>query len=386
MLSLKLTPKRATRDFTIIVTDRRTEADAPARAVVLSGSDPTDDLAFTFKPQTLKLAGGEQKTASLQVHGKPGPFTIAATAEGDLASAKGELIRPDYLPWIIGGIVLLVALVGIGFIVLAACPTTLSDTCGFIPDNPISAPFSSPTFTPSSTPTDTPTFTPVPPTATFAPELSLAPTLTSAPTDTPTITPTPKFEGGLLTFKSQQPNGAFSLVVVPPIGEAITLIANKIDLRVLDYSSWDNLFAVDVYDGIAHTLFLVHGDGAMVRDSINDGWDQITDGDFAPDGSFLALEAVSAGQTRFFFYAADGARQRETVLLTPTFTSTVTRTPTITKTPTITRTPTITGTPSITPTPGNTPFPGLPPTATSILPFQHTQAALTQAAQTPAGP
>src|SRR3972149_3284580 len=190
MLLLKLTPKRSPRDFTITVTDRRTEADAPARAVTLSGADPTDDLAFTFKPQTLKLAGGEQKTASLQVHGKPGPFTIAAAAEGDLASAKGELIRPDYLPWIIGAIVLFVALLGAGFIIFAACPTTLSDTCGFVPDNPISAPFSSPTFTPSSTPTDTPTFTPAPLTATPVPELSDTPTVTYTPTGTPPLTPT----------------------------------------------------------------------------------------------------------------------------------------------------------------------------------------------------
>lgn len=353
-LIVKLSPRRSTRDFTVTVS--RAGQEAGEATVLLSGFDPNEELQFAFRPQTLKLAAGDQKSASLEVRGKPSAFNVTATSGSLQATAKGELLPPDRtVLFAVLGIVAALACIGGMLISLAICPTFLRNTCGFIPDNSLSLAISSPTATHTPTDTATPTGTPVPPTATLTPSQTLTPTETFTPTQTFTPSPTAKFDAGLLTYVSRQPNGTLTLYVLPAIGEPTALIANQIGIELLDYAPGTGTFAASVFDGVTTTLWLVKSDGTIVREALNDGWDSIRDGDFAPDGSFFALHAESGGVPRFYFYAADGSLMRETVLLTPTNTPTFTRTPTVTPTPSRTRTPSNTPTPSRTPVPTRTP-------------------------------
>lgn len=360
-ISLTLTPKRSTRDFTVTVTRNKGGSGmlgAKPPTIILSGSDPNDALTFIFKPQTLKLESGESKNVTLEVRGTPGAFTLTATTENYTASTKGQLIRLNRLPIILSIVFGVSILLGIALI-LGSCPTVFNDVCGFVPNNPISLAVSTVTFTPTNTrlPTSTPTVTSTSTATPLAGQIivTVTPTFTITPSPTFTVTPTPKFEGGILTFKQQQANGTYSLIALPPIGNPITLVANKTDARVLDYSRAKNIFAVEVIEGIKRSLWLVTAAGKIVRDGVNDGWDKISEGDFAPDGSFLTLEVVANDQTRFFFYNSNGELLRSFGLMTPTYTPTITRTPTITNTPTITPTPSKTLTPTITLTPSLTP-------------------------------
>lgn len=363
-INISLTPKRSTRDFTVTVTRNKGGTGmlgAKPPTIILAGSDPNDAMTFTFKPQTLKLESGESKNATLEVRGTPGAFTLTATTENYTASTKGQLFSVNRLPIILSIVFGVSILLGI-VLILGSCPTIFNDICGFVPNNPISLAFSTATFTPTNTrtppaPTATPTVTSTS-TATPLPGqiiVTVTPTLTHTPSPTFTLTPTAKFESGLLTYKQQQPNGMYSLLALPAIGNPITLIANKTDARVLDYSRAKNIFAVEVVEGVKRSLWLVTAEGKIVRDGINDGWDKISEGDFAPDGSFLTLEVVVNEQTRFFFYNSNGELLRSFGLMTPTHTPTITRTPTITNTPTITPTPSKTLTPTITLTPSLTP-------------------------------
>jgi hypothetical protein len=360
-ISLSLTPKRSTRDFTVTVTRNKGGTGllgAKPPTIILAGSDPNEAMTFIFKPQTLKLESGESKSTTLEVRGKPGAFTLTATTENYTASTKGQLLGVNRLPVILSIVFGVSILLGIALI-LGSCPTVFNDICGFVPNNPISFVFSTATFTPTNTrlPTSTPTVTPTK-TATPLPGqiiVTVTPTFTITPSPTFTITPTPKFEGGVLTYKQQQANGTYSLIALPAIGNPVVLIANKTDTRVLDYSRAKNIFAVEVIEGVKRSLWLVTAEGKIVRDGINDGWDKISEGDFAPDGSFLTLEVVTNEQTRFFFYNSNGELLRSLALMTPTHTPTITRTPTITQTPTITPTPSKTLTPTITLTPSRTP-------------------------------
>ncbi|MBI3243856.1 MAG: FHA domain-containing protein [Chloroflexi bacterium] len=361
---VRLSPKRSPRDFTVSVNYMQRSTDDPPRKVILAASDDADQLTFIFKPQVFTLSPGEKKTANLQVKGKPATFNVTAASDSFIATTKGELIPPNRAMLWVSILVAFMILCSGGTFVFATCPTIFSSVCGFVPDNPLSAPLSSPTptltFTPSLTPSTTSTTT-----LTFTP--SLTPSTTPTATSTSTLVPTPKFESGLLTYKSQQANGTFSLFALPASGGPVLLLANKLDLRVLDYAPELKLLAVDVLDGASRNLYLIQTDGVIVAESINDGWDSIRDADFSADGSTLALDAIVGGQTRFYFYDAAGELRQQSSLGTPTRTATatltpsVTRTPTLTLTPSLTRTPTNTATASRTPLPTNTPAPTVTP-------------------------
>jgi len=362
---VRISPKRSPRDFTVSINYMQRSTDDPPRKVILAASDDNDELTFIFKQQVLTLSPGEKKTTSLQVKGKPGPFNVTAASDSYIATTKAELIPPNRAMVWVSLLVALMVMCSGGTFVFAACPTILSNICGFVPDNPLSLPLSSPTatvtptitLTPSNTPTATPTFTP-----------SLTPSLSPTASPTSTLVPTPKFESGILTFKSQQANGTFSLFALPASGGPVLLLANKLDLRVLNYAPEQKLFAVDVLDGAAHNLYLVQADGAIVAEAVNDGWDSIRDADFSSDGSILALETIADGQTRYYFYDAIGQLQRQSGLTTPTRTPTVTFTPTVTRTPTVTLTPTVTRSPTVTLTPSLTRTPPLPTVANTLVP------------------
>lgn len=361
---VRLSPKRSTGVFTVAVNYMQRSPTDVARSVILAGTDEADLLTFTFKPQVMTLAPGERKTARLMVSGRPSLFTVTATTEGYTASSRGELVRPNRTTLWVALVVLLLVLGSSGVFALAACPTVLRNFCGFVPNNPIALAVSTPTFTPSPTFTNTPTMTPAPPTLTFTPAPTLVPSNTLSPSPTLTISPTAPVTAGLLTFKSQQANGAYSLIAVSPSGGATTLLANQLDFRVIDYAPATGVFAVDVFNGAVHNLVLIKNDGAIVRDPFNDGWEAIRDGDFSPDGSLLIIRGEIAGQTRFFFYDGSGKLAQLARLITPTNTATFTLTPTITRTPTITLTPSRTLTPSNTPTSTSTPRPTNTPTST----------------------
>jgi len=361
---VRLSPKKSTGDFTVAVNYMQRSPTDVARSVILAGTDEVDQLTFTFKPQVMTLAPGERKLARLAVRGRPSQFTVTATTEGYTASSRGELVRPNRTTlWVILTMLSLVVCSS-GVFALAACPTVLKNFCGFVPDNPIALAVSTPTFTPSPTLTNTSTATSAPSTLTYTPAPTLVPSNTPIPSPTFTISPTVPVKAGLLTFKSQQANGTFSLIAVSADGGATTLLANQLDFRVIDYSSASGVFAVDVFNGAVHNLVLIRNDGMVVRDPFNDGWEAIRDGDFSPDGSLLVIESDIAGQTRFFFYDGAGQLAQLARLITPTNTATFTLTPTITRTPTITLTPSRTFTPSNTPTSTNTPLPTNTPTAT----------------------
>jgi len=361
LVTIRINPKRSTRDFTVSLTRAADDPDSASQTILLAAADPTEDLAFTFKPQIIKIETGQTRTAHLEVRGLPGTFTVTAAGKGKsyTAATKAALISPDRSMQIVLVIALVLACVT-GLFTLAACPTALRAVCGFIPANPISMAMSTATFTPSASPTVTPTLIPTL-TASATPTDLAAPTFTpgGAVTENPatlatTPAPPPEYGGGLLTFKRQQADGKYSLIVVLSDGKPTTLIANKIDIRVLDYSSTNGLLALDTYDGVTHTLLLIRPDGAVVRDGINDGWDTIRNADFAPDGSFIIVDTLNSGVARYYFYSSDGTRLRDFVPLTPTHTPTFTRTPTRTLSPTITRTPSNTPTGSNTPTASRT--------------------------------
>ncbi len=374
-ISLRLSPRRSTRDFIVFVTRSADDPDPSLQTIVLAGSDPTEDLAFTFKPQVLKLEPGETRSAQLQVRGLPGVFTITVAGKGKsyTAATKGALVAPDRTFQIVALLALVLSCVA-GTFALATCPTSFRAVCGFVPANPVSLAVSSATFTPLATLTATPTPT-ASPSPTSEPDSTLPPTATveGAATLSPTLatqTP-PEFAGGLFTYKRQQSNGQYSLMAISNDGSVVTLIANKIDIRPLDYSTAAGLLAVDVYDGLAHTLMLIKGDGTIVKDALNEGWDTIRNAEFAPDGSFLVVDTLTQGTAHYYFYTAEGAPLSDLIPLTPTPTPTLTRTPTKTLTPTLTRTPSNTATPSRTPTetktatPSNTPVPSNTPAATN---------------------
>ena len=326
--------------------------------IILSGSDPNEAMTFTFKPQTLKLESGESKSATLEVRGTPGAFTLTATTENYTASTKGQLFSVNRLPIILSIVFGVSILLGI-VLILGSCPTVFNDICGIVPNNPISLAFSTATFTPTNTPTPTasPTVTSTKTATPLAGQIivTVTPTFTITPSPTFTITPTAKFEGGVLTYKQQNANGTYSLIALPAIGNPTVLIANKTDARVLDYSRAKISLRWKWSKALKRSLWLVTAEGKIVRDGINDGWDKISEGDFAPDGTFITLEVIVNEQTRFFFYNSNGELLRSFGLMTPTHTPTITRTPTITNTPTITPTPSKTLTPTITLTPSLTP-------------------------------
>ncbi len=368
LVSLKVEPKRSTRDFTISVTRVAEDPDTSLQTILLAGTDPTEDLAFTFKPQILKLEPGQTKTSLLQVRGLPSTFTITAAGKGKsyTAATKAALVAPDRSMQIVGVVAIILACIT-GVFALAACPTALRAVCGFIPANALSMAVSTPTFTPSATPTATSEATLVP-TNTLEPTSTLVTSQadTQVAVATEATQPPVSSSGGVLTFKRQQANGSFTLLAVTyGASEPVTLIANKAGYRILDYSPENNLFAVDVDEGFAHTLWLVKGDGTTVVESVNEGWASIRNGDFSPDGSYFVLDTLGTdNRARYLFYSPDGQIIRDLSPITPTATYTPSRTPTFTATSTFT--PTNTRTPSETPTPRptRTSSPTEPPTST----------------------
>lgn len=357
--TVALTPKRSTRDFTVTVTRNKGGTGLLGTKppnIILAGRDANESMAFTFKPQTMRLESGESKNATLEVRGKPGHFTITATGEGYSIATKGQLLAVNRLPLVLAIVLSVSILLGV-LLVMGSCPTVFSDVCGFVPNNPISLVFSTATFTPTNTRTATATFTATTSsvaatTRTVVPQTVAA---TATPANTSTIAPTPKFEGGFITYKLLQTNGTYSLMALPSVGNPIVLLTNKTDMRVLDYSRARNLFAIDVFEANKHFVWLVTGEGKVVREAINDGWDKLNEVDFAPDGSFFVLEGVvGADQVRYYFYNPSGELIRTSILQPPTATSTLTRTPFPTNTSTVTPTPSRTPPPSITPTPSRT--------------------------------
>jgi hypothetical protein len=378
LVSIKIEPKRSTRDFTVTITRSEDDPDSATQTILLAGADPTEDLAFTFKPQILKLDPGQSKSSLVQVRGLPGTFTLTAAGKGRsyTTATKGALIPPDRtIPVILGIVAVLACLTGL--LALAVCPTSLSGVCGFVPLNPVALAVSTSTYTPSATATTTATAT-QPATATTIPAASntAAPALASAtqggasaaPSASPTR-PASLYSAGVLTFKRQQANGSFTLLALPEAGGSpVALISNKADFRVLDYSAANQMFAVDVDEGFGHTLWLVRADGTLILQSANEGWASIRNGDFAPDGSYLILDTLTdAGTPRYMFYSIDGKVIRSLAPLTPTQTLTPSKTPTstatATATATATRTPTDTVTPTPSRTPSDTPAPSSTPTA-----------------------
>lgn len=376
LVSIKLEPKRSTRDFTATISRSEDDPDTATQTILLAGTDPTEDLAFTFKPQILKLDPGQSKSSLIQVRGLPGTFTITAAGKGRsyTTATKGALVAPDHtIPVILAIVVVLACLTGL--LALAVCPTSLSGVCGFVPFNPIALAVStatstsSPTATVTATATLAPTFTAAPPSATAVQALASATVGVAAPSASPTR-PASLYASGVLTFKRQQANGSFTLMAVPANGGSpVALISNKADFRVLDYSGAVQVFAVDVNEGFGHTLWLVKADGTLILQSANEGWASIRNGDFAPDGSYLILDTLTdGGSPRYYFYGLDGKVVRTLVPLTPTQTLTPSRTYTSTATSTSTatasRTPTDTVTPTASRTPSETPAPSDTPTAT----------------------
>lgn len=342
--NITLTPKRSTRDFMVMVTRPKGGTGllgAKAPQVVLAGKDANEAMTFTFKPQTFKLESGESKSASLEVRGKPGTFTITATTENFTAITKGQLLASSRLPMVLVGVIVVSVLAAL-FLVLGVCPTVFNDMCGFVPSNPVSLAFSSATPLPTNTPTPTVTFTPTSAAvANTQIALTTVPTLTFTPSPTFTRTPTPRFEGGYITYKLLQPNGLYALMVLPPVGNPVQLLANKTDMRVLEYSRTRNIFAIDVVEGNKHFLYLVTGEGKSVREAINEGWERINEVDFAPDASYFLVEATLTGdQIRYFFFNPSGELVRAMSLQAPTASPTQTRTALPTNTSTVTPPPT----------------------------------------------
>lgn len=371
LVTLKLNPKRSTRDFTVTVTRTADDPELATQTILLAAGDPTEDLAFTFKPQILKLDPGQSRTSQMQVRGLPGTFTITAAGKGKsyTTATKGALIAPDRtVPVIIAIAAVLSCLTGL--LALAACPTSLRAICGFVPGNPISLAVSTATFTPSATATLTATATQAPTetqaaTATAAPPQASVTPGAGAPSASPTK-PASIFSAGILTFKRQQANGSFTLMALSATGgDPVALIGNKADFRVLDYAPGTQTFAVDVDEGFGHTLWLVKADGTLLLQSANEGWAAIRNGDFAPDGTYLILDTLTDdGRPRYLFYGADGSVLHALVPLTPTQTLTPSRTPTNTATATFTPRPTRTPTETFTPRPTRTPSETPPPSPT----------------------
>jgi len=372
LVSLKLNPKRAARVFTLTVTRTADDPDLTTQTILLAGNDPTDDLAFSFKPQVLKLDPGQSKTSQIEVRGLPGPFTITAAGKGKsyTTATKGALIAPDRtVPLVIAIAAVLSCLTAL--LALSACPTSLRGICGFIPANPISMAVSTSTFTPSATFTPEPTQTPLPtetlagPSPTSGGVVATATTGGVVPSQAPTSAQAPG-SGGILTFKRQQANGFFTLLALPASGgDPVQLIANKTDFRVLDYAPSTQTFAVDVNEGVGHTLWLVKADGTVILQSANEGWTAIRNGDFGPDGSYLVLDTLdNNSRPEYRFYGADGSVLTELILQTPTETNTPSRTPTNTFTFTPTLTPSRTPTPTLTPRPSRTSTNTQPPSPT----------------------
>jgi predicted component of type VI protein secretion system len=394
LISIKINPKRSTRDFTISVIRTGDDPEPATQTILLAGADPTEDLAFTFKPQILKLDPGQTKTSQLQVRGLPGSFTITAAGKGKsyTAATKAALIAPDRtMPIVIAILAVLGSLTLL--LALAACPNSLSNVCGFVPANPLSLAVSTATDTPSATPTATQVDTQAPTEtlvsiATETPLVASSPTTGSAVVE-PTATPTTSnsiYAGGILTFKRQQANGSYTLLALPASGgDLVVLIENQKDFRVLDYSPTNLLFAVEVNGAFgASTLWMVKVDGTHVLESANEGWASIRNADFSPDGSYLLLDTLlDDGRARYIFFGADGSVLRDLIPQTPTQTLTPSRTPTNTATATFTATSTRTPTDTLTPTLTRTPSPTRTPTNTRTPRNSQTAEALANPSATP---
>ncbi len=163
-----------------------------------------------------------------------------------------------------------------------------------------------PTVDPALVPTLPPTVTntPIPPTATGT---SVPPTQTPTHTPTPTSTPTPIFNsGGLVTYREVS-GGRTTLYLQNANGGRVTLVFDKDDANVLDYTPNNGgRFAIWTLEGGQHKVFIIDRNGQLVGGPITGGWTEITDGDWSYDGQRLVVEAVTGGSPTYYFYDGSG--------------------------------------------------------------------------------
>ena len=171
-------------------------------------------------------------------------------------------------------------------------------TCSNVPDLSVY-----PTVAPNLIPTlaPTPTNTVVPPTDTPTP------TGTPSPTDTPTPTPTPVLaSGGLVTYRVQQ-GGRTSIMLQNPGGAPITLLSDKDDAEVLDYTPQNGgRFAIWALEGASEVVYIVDRNGNPAGGPISGGWTKIVDGNWSNDGQRLVIQAVTGAAPNYHVYDASG--------------------------------------------------------------------------------
>jgi pSer/pThr/pTyr-binding forkhead associated (FHA) protein len=178
-------------------------------------------------------------------------------------------------------------------------------SCSNVPDLSVY-----PTVAPDLIPTLAPTATPTlpPPTAAPLPTGTTPPTNTPPPTDTPTPTATPVLaSGGLVTYRVQQ-GGKTSIFLQNAGGGPITLVADKDDAEVLDYTPQNGgRFAIWVSEGGAQKIYIVDQAGGQVGNPITGGWNSINDGNWSNDGQRLVVEATTGANIDYFYFDANGA-------------------------------------------------------------------------------
>lgn len=139
---------------------------------------------------------------------------------------------------------------------------------------------------------------------------------TATPTPSPTAPPSFSFDSsGFISYRITE-NGRVSYLLQGNQGAPVTLLADKDDIQLLDYTAENGgIFALLAVEAGVSNVYLVRPNGQVLAGAINPGWAALTDGEFSPNGTRLVIEAVSSGTTRYFVFDA-----RSGVLITqPTF-------------------------------------------------------------------
>jgi hypothetical protein len=122
------------------------------------------------------------------------------------------------------------------------------------------------------------------------------------PTATPVLA-----SGGLVTYRVQQ-GGRTSILLQSAGGAPITLIADKDDAEVLDYTPQNGgRFAIWVSEGGAQKIYIVDQAGGQIGGPITGGWNSINDANWSNDGQRLVVEATTGTNVDYFYYDANGA-------------------------------------------------------------------------------
>jgi len=351
-VTLALHPEESQREFAVVIHNRsRSRVDLTLRV-----PDPEEGLRFQFDWEKVLLESGGTAEAGLLVQAGPHmrkgsrhPFGVTALSDGEVvATASASFVVPGRtlsarLAITVMSALAVAAIMGIGVAML--CPTILRKVCpAVIPDNPLSGLLASPTASSTEFPTPRIAITSTPVHPFLTPTPSPLPTLTLPPptmTSTETKVPTPNHESSVLTYRIHAETGE-SLLARTGLGEPITLVDNVDQVMVLDYTRADGgKVAARVVDEGEETLWIISTDGTPVRSGIYQGWQSVKDARWAPDGSWLVVEADIPGLTTYYIYdGLDGALLAQPPLFPRTQTPTLTNTPTLTQTMTITVTST----------------------------------------------